>query len=224
MHPRIIDYDASRFDFRALIESYAGTDALEDLKAQLTNDPASGNSLYKNMEQSPVFKSIYAGLDSPTGREFYQLYAQFVREVIRPRYDGPIYYQTRPSHRVLFADVPGESRFHRDADYGHDPAEVNYWVPQTPAYDTNTFWIESEAGKADYRPVELGTGQFVEFPGATLSHGAKNNTTGKSRVSFDFRVIPADRAPERYRDPATAGPGDESNPVRANALKFTYCE
>lgn len=222
MKTQTLTYDTRVYPFRQLIGKYIGEDDLEKLSATYDSDPALENSLYKNMEQSPVFRAMYAGLASAEGQQFYELYERFVREVIRPQYDGPIYYQTKPSHRILFADVPGQSRFHRDADYGHDPAEVNYWVALTPAYGTNTFWIESEEGKGDYRPVEAMPGQYVRFRGSILSHGAKNNTTGKSRVSFDFRVIPAAQAPAAYRGEQTET--DEANPVRANALKFSYCE
>ena len=223
MKTQVLDYDPHTFPFRKLISEYIGATELEELKATYHDDPSLENSLYKNMEQSPVFRAMYAGLASDEGQQFYDLYERFVREVIRPQYDGPIYYQTKPSHRILFADVPGQSRFHRDADYGHDPAEVNYWVALTPAYATNAFWIESEAGKEDYRPVEVAADQYVRFRGSTLSHGAKNNTTGKSRVSFDFRVIPAEEAPARYKQQEEADPNDK-NPVSANALKFSYCE
>ncbi|WP_116126755.1 hypothetical protein [Lewinella sp. IMCC34183] len=223
METKLFDYDPARYPFRSLISRYIGTDDLEDLRAAYTSDPELANSLYKNMEQSPVFKAMYAGLRSAEGEEFYAVYECFIREVIRPQFTEPIYYQTKPSHRILFADVPGQSRFHRDADYGHDPAEINYWVALTPAYATNTFWIESEEGKEDYQPVETRPGQYARFRGSTLSHGAKNNTTGKSRVSFDFRVIPAADAPARYREQAAAD-ANAANPVQANALKFSYCE
>lgn len=222
MNTQIHKYDASAYDFRGLIAEYIGKTDLENLSASYTDDPTAANSLYKNMEQSPVFRAMYAGLDSKEGEQFYELYRRFIREVIRPQYDGPIYYQTRPSHRILFADVPGQSRFHRDADYGHDPAEVNYWVALTPAYDTNTFWIESEKGLEDYRPVVAEVGEYARFRGSTLSHGAKNNETGKSRVSFDFRVIKADEAPAAYRQEGEGAGGGE-NPVMVNALKFSYC-
>ena len=122
MKTTLFDYDTARYPFGRLIGEYIGTQELETLHASYDSDPALANSLYKNMEQSPVFRAMYAGLSSPAGEEFYATYERFVREVIRPQYDGPIYYQTKPSHRILFADVPGQSRFHRDADYGHDPA------------------------------------------------------------------------------------------------------
>ncbi|MGB3798185.1 MAG: hypothetical protein WA952_00140 [Lewinella sp.] len=223
MKTKILSYDAERYPFEKLFQDFLDTKALSELTASYSDEPSLANSLYKNMEQSPVFKRMYRELEAPGGQVFYDLYARFIEEEVRPQFDGPIYYQAKPSHRILFADVPGQSRFHRDADYGHDTNEINYWVPLTPAYGTNTFWIESEVGQANYEPVETKPGEYVRFPGATHAHGAKANTTGRSRVSFDFRVIPADLAPPAYREGSNQNEG-EDNPVRANALKFIYCE
>ena len=217
----IFNYDPATYDFRGVIASLLGRQDLTTLTADYADGAdRARNSLYKNMEQSPHFRRLYAGLESESGRAFYTLYERFVREVIRPQYAEPIYYQRRPSHRILFADTPGQSRFHRDRDYGHHSSEVNYLVVQTPAFATNTIWIESEEGKADYAPVELEPGQYVRFKGVDLEHGAQLNTTGRSRVSFDFRVIPASQMRERDHGYFNA---DERNPVRRNARDFAYC-
>lgn len=221
MTTTILNFDPEAYPFHQIIAGYVGRDDLTNLRAEYgeTAD-RSGNSLYKNMEASPLFRRMYAALNGKAGQSFYNLYRRFLADVIRPRFDGPIYYQTKPSHRILFADTPGQSRFHRDSDYGHDPAEINFLVPQTPAAGNNTMWIESEVGKEDYGPLDMELGQFARFHGAVLSHGAMVNDTGRSRVSFDFRVVPADRAPERYR---THQETDAlGNPVMDNAQKFSY--
>jgi hypothetical protein len=48
------------------------------------------------------------------------------------------------------ADQPGTKRQHVlrhcDADYFHQPHELNFWLPCTPAYGSNTRWLESEPG------------------------------------------------------------------------------
>ena len=222
MTTTVLSYDPERYDFRGVLARLIGSERLDRLTADYDDAAERGtNSLYKNMEQSPHFRRLYAGLESPAGTAFYTLYERFVREQIRPQYDEPIYYQRRPSHRLLFADTPGESRFHRDRDYGHHPAEVNYLLVQTPAFDTNTIWIETEEDRADYAPVTLDVGQYVRFKGVHLKHGARLNTTGRSRVSFDFRVLPASQMPAADR---SGGPSDEANPIRRNARDFVRCE
>ena len=219
----IQNFDPVEYDFVRLLQTYIGAEDLTRLTTDYTDaDDRSANSFYKSMEQSPHFRRMYAGLESDAGQAFYQLYERFVREVIRPQYPGPIYFQARPSHRILFADTPGESRFHRDGDYGHHAAEVNYQVAQTPVYGNNAMWIESQENLGDYAPVELAVGQYARFRGVSLSHGARANDTGRSRVTFDFRVIPADLAPAAYVGAAHGA--DAANPVQRNARNFRYCE
>ena len=75
--------------------------------------------------------------------------------------------------------------FHRDRDYAHNVNEVNFWLPVTRAFDTNTIWIESEEGKEDFQPLECGVGESWMFNGCHLKHGNKINTTEQTRVSFD---------------------------------------
>ena len=38
---------------------------------------------------------------------------------------------------------------------GHEPAEVNFWVPVVDVYGSNTLHTESQPGKGDYRPMRL---------------------------------------------------------------------
>ena len=214
----VLSFSPERFPFHDLIAAYIGTDALSDLEAGLpAGGVGEGASLYKNMEAAPAHVALYEGLQGPSGEEFYALYRQFLREVIAPQFDGAIYYQRRPSHRILFRDTPGSPRYHRDRDYGHDPAEVNYLVPQTRAFATNAMWLESAEDEGDFEPVELELGEYLRFDGANCRHGAHANESGYTRVSFDFRVIPAAIAPASVR---AAAAGESGNPVRDNALAF----
>ena len=220
----VLAYDLAAYPFRDLIAACVGTDDLEGLRAAL---PAAavgeGASLYRNMEQTAAHQALYAGLAGAPGEAFAKTYLRFLREVIAPQYPGEdLYYQVRPSHRILFADTPGASRYHRDRDYGHHPAEVNYLVPQTRAFGTNALWIESADGAGDFAPVALAVGEYLRFDGANRAHGAQVNVTGQTRVSFDFRVVPASLADEDIRTSdararAAAGGG---NPVRDNARHF----
>ena len=222
---KLYEYDVSTYNFPQIIAGYLQVDDLSALRSDVGDDPTQAkNSLYKNMEQATHYRHLYEHLNGAAGERFYDTYERFVREVIQPQYGEPIFYQKKPSHRILFYNNPGESRFHRDKDYGHSTAEINYSVPQTDAFDTNTFWIESEEGKEDFTPIEMKLGQFVRFNGASLKHGAKANTTGKSRVSFDFRVIPLSNAPAEFTDTSAWKEEDKDNPLFQNAHNFVLCE
>jgi len=220
----IYQYDLKDYNFPQIIADFLEVDDLSDLRSEVPDDDeAKGYSLYKNMERSVFYKRLYDSLKGEVGQKFYDTFENFVKEVIRPQYDEPIFYQQKPTHRILFANNPGESRFHRDRDYGHNEAEINYSVPQTAAFDTNTIWIESEEGKNDFQPMEMQVGEFARFNGASLLHGAKVNTTGRSRVSFDFRVIPQSKAPATFTDTSAWKEEDKNNPLFQNAHDFVLC-
>ena len=221
---KIYEYAIEEYNFLKIIADYLKVDDLTCLETDVSSAAGAQHSLYKNMEQATLYKRLYDGLNGATGQQFYQTYERFIQKVVRAQFSEPIYYQKKPTHRILFLNNPGESRFHRDRDYGHSKAEINYLVPQTPAYDTNTFWLESEEGKEDFRPVNMQIGEFVRFNGASLKHGAKVNTTGKSRVSFDFRVIPSSKAPASFTNTSAWKEEDKDNPLFKNAHNFVLCD
>jgi len=152
------------------------------------------------------------------------VYMKFIGEVIRPIYDEAIYYQSKPTHRILYRNSKGVSRFHRDKDYGHSMFEINYFVPQTEAFGTNTVWIESEEGKEDFKPMDLKPGQFARFDGPNLMHGAKLNTTGKTRVSFDFRIVKSSDLSSSDNSIKADATYDLQKELSRNAHRFKICE
>ena len=89
---------------------------------------------------------------------------------------------------------------HCDADYHHPPAEVNWWLPLTTVFGSNTLHTESEPGKGDFSPVELGYGQVLRFYGNLCQHYAVPNISGVSRVSFDLRVLAVEHHDDRWTD------------------------
>lgn len=220
----VLRFDAARYPFHELIAEFVGEADLASLTADdlPAGGVGEGASLYKNMEAAAAHKALYAGLASARGDDFYALYRRFVREVVVPQFGEAVYYQRRPSHRVLFRDTPGSPRYHRDRDYGHDPVEVNYLVPQTRAFGTNAMWLESSEDAGDFAPAELELGEYLRFDGANCRHGAHANDSGATRVSFDFRVVPASLAPDDVR--ASAKTGRTGNPVQDNARSFALIE
>lgn len=96
------------------------------------------------------------------------------------------YIQRVPTFRVHLRNSLAVGDWHRDSDFGHDPSEVNYWVPLTRAYGNNTVWIDKEPVHAEY-------GDVIVFDGANSWHGNVVNDTDISRVSMDFRTIPRDK-------------------------------
>ena len=87
---------------------------------------------------------------------------------------------------------------HCDADYFHQPHEINYWLPCTPTFGSNTLHVESAPGRADYRPMELQVGELLRFFGHQCDHFSLPNESGVTRLSLDFRVVPRSRFRECY--------------------------
>jgi hypothetical protein len=134
-------------------------------------------------------KTRWHGIFYETFPSWRPLYERFIREIIGPALDDKFYYQAIPTFRVHLPDNVAVGEFHTDADYGHPEGAVTFWVPLTPAFDTNSMWVESRPGKGDYRSVDTGPGTIVVFDAVHLRHGNLPNKTGVTRVSFDFRCL-----------------------------------
>jgi ectoine hydroxylase-related dioxygenase (phytanoyl-CoA dioxygenase family) len=62
--------------------------------------------------------------------------------------------------------------------------------------ETTAIWAETLPGLGDYHPLNVEKGNILAFNGNMCNHGNKINSTGKSRISFDFRVLS-----EEFYDP-----------------------
>ena len=136
-------------------------------------------------QDTEVHRKFYDGFEriEPT-------YWRFLRQQIALLFAEPVYVQRVPTFRTSFPDGTAVSRYHRDSEYHHQAGTMNFWVPMTPAFGGNSIWVESEPDLGDFRPVELSPGEFLRFDAIELRHGNQQNDTGRTRVSFDFRVIP----------------------------------
>jgi len=105
-------------------------------------------------------------------------------------------------------------RMHNDAEFGHQPGETNFWLPLTEVNLDNTLWVESGYQRGDWRPVLIGRehstdnehldGDLAEvfwFNGTLARHFARCNSSGKTRVSLDFRCTLEDVFEHTWRSP-----------------------
>jgi hypothetical protein len=107
---------------------------------------------------------------------------------------------------VHLPDKVAVGTIHTDAQYHHPRGEETFWVPLTPAHDTNTVWIADDDDVL--RPANVEPGQIVQFSAVTRRHGNQVNVTGRSRVSFDFRCLPVRLLP------TVEGPPSENTKLR----------
>lgn len=188
-------YEKEKYLFESIIKNWFDVDDLSELhkikKYKLfkslapfgteENDQSTHwhNLFYKNYRIDPIFANAYM---------------IFLRDIILPRYSDGIIYQKIPTFRIHFPNNIAVGEFHKDKQYrdvmwAEQVNEINYYVPLTSAYDTNTIWAESKEDLGDYSSFNCEYGDCVEWDASNLMHGNKVNKENKTRVSFDFRVI-----------------------------------
>lgn len=144
--------------------------------------------------------SLRAG--RPAGAEttaFVEVYKRFVRDVIRPSMEEEVViFEANPNLRILTVGGKALTGSHKDADWGHVPQEINFWLPLVQVYGSNSLWLESDPGRGDFQPACGDVGQVLRFYGNQCLHFSRDNCTDTTRVSLDFRVV-------RGRDFAASG-------------------
>jgi len=79
---------------------------------------------------------------------------------------------------------------HTDAQYGHPPGEVNFLLPVTQTFGSNSLYVEGAPNRGDFEPFDLAYGEMMQWSGNNHRHCSPRNISNSTRVSFDFRVIP----------------------------------
>ena len=103
---------------------------------------------------------------------------------------------------------------HCDSFYGHQPGQINFWLPLTRSFGSNSLYSESEPGKRDFHSFDcnlnllnnnqsannegkmtmIDTGnnvtEMMRFYGNECVHFTEANRTEITRVSLDFRIVP----------------------------------
>lgn len=142
---------------------------------------------------------------TPAYNRFCELYRRLLREEVLPELachavaarsgegeacdmEGVV--QSSPVLRVVMPSRHFATKMHRDADYGHISEELNYWVPLTPVWGSNSLYAETFPGREDFAPFEGDAGHMFRWWGNRCGHYAEANATDGTRVSFDFRVVP----------------------------------
>ncbi len=185
-------YDANEYSFRDVVCGWLDTDDLSKLHYIQQYE-----HFKRENDQSTIWhKKFYEMIRSD--KSFNDIYVNFLKNIVKPRYKEEIVYQKIPTFRVHLPGNVSVGEYHKDkhyrnVDWAEKVKETNYYLPLTKAYGTNTIWAETEENKGDYKPFNLNYGECIEWDASNLTHGNKDNITSKTRISFDFRVIPKSR-------------------------------
>jgi ectoine hydroxylase-related dioxygenase (phytanoyl-CoA dioxygenase family) len=173
-------YDTEKYPFFETLSLIFGTKRLSELHEGYKSDVLKR----ENDQKTPFHKKYYDSFNL-----IKPIYLNFIEEVIKPIFGEPIVYQKIPTFRIQMPENVGVGEWHKDKQYNHNQYEINFFLPFTRAFDTNTIWAETEEDKGDFVPLEANYGEFIMWEGIRLTHGNKINKTNRSRVSVDFRVV-----------------------------------
>ncbi len=196
---KVLKFSKEKFDFDKILKDLFEINNLDNLheKFSIENNI---KPISKDTHTHP-HKIFYNKINS--GWVYFEkLYKSFISDfVLSSLKKERVYYQTFPNFRISFPGNVAVSTWHKDSDSEnlHPKGEINFFLPVTDSYDTNTLWIESEPDKADYSPINLKFGEVFMFNGGDCKHGNKTNLTGKTRVSFDFRIMPLENYNPNYK-------------------------
>jgi len=175
-----------------------------------------------NDRECPFIQDFHEAVDASP--EFNDIYHAFVRKYIMPMFplEKKLVIQKTPNIRFSFptsaaiGDWTHNTRqhdknqkkteereekeerigFHCDSDFGHHFSEMNFILPITEMYGTNSVYYElsHNDGEYNYEYANLTmmqpNNQFFQGYLNKLKHYNRINQTGHTRISFDMRVIP----------------------------------
>ena len=142
-------------------------------------------------EEKRAFAALQASREFT---RFMDAYRRFVFEEIAPTCGDPkgVWFQSPPTIRVAMPSVAPTIKPHSDSQYDrHQKCEMNFWVPVGRAFGNNALRVESRPGANDFVTITLSENQYFRFDGYNCTHFTVPNDTDYTRVSFDFRVVPA---------------------------------
>ncbi len=182
--------NTNKYNFHELVAEVFEVDDLSQLH-KLRDDLLPDEVLNLYTESSTKFHDTFYTKLNDNWIELYELYDNFIHTEIVKVVNEPFHYQKWPSFRVHIPSDQAIHTWHCDGDplHKHPPGEINFFLPLTKCYGTNTIWVESEPWKLDFSPLETEYGQYWMFNGNQCLHGNKPNKTNLTRVSFDFRAM-----------------------------------
>jgi hypothetical protein len=183
----VFAYDVARWDLRAIVAEFFGTDALETLHLDPRWNPHETGLRLPNHFVTRNSWDVSKALREAVVERSMAVIESLVSDHIAA-FAGPIRScQPVAMMRVNFHGSRAILRFHRDQEYGQRSNVVNVWLPVTRVYGSNSMYVESAPGLSDFKPVELEYGEAFMFYGTEMVHGTLDNLSGGTRISYDFR-------------------------------------
>jgi len=206
----VLTYSTKEFPFQETLKEVLGFEGDLTQAHTLIYGSTKWDQITFQNDTSTEFHTRY--YKSPRYSELIQLYHRFLQEWLLPQLEEDEYIvQKEPSFRIHIPNNTALGKrgdeqdnemigLHCDGDYNHPETEMNYMLTITGQSDTNSCYTESEPGKGDFHPINIQYGEVFRFYGNRCRHYNKRNISAVTRISFDFRVIPA----SKYEEQATS--------------------
>jgi hypothetical protein len=188
---------------------------LEDIHVVLNNNILSDEDklFYKQIplfgvnDRKTIFIKIFHNYFD-TCTIFKEKYYNFINNFIKPTFfkgEDFLLVQKTPNIRLHLPNCtnigkrntdPGNDiiGLHSDSEFGHSENEFNFILPITNMFDTNSLYFEpyinSNIPFEMYNNLRLDQNNIAILYLNKLKHYNKINKTNKTRISFDFRIIP----------------------------------
>jgi len=159
---------------------------------------------WKNDRNSIFIKHFHEYVDK--NPIFDETYRQFIRTNIQPLFPKERYLviQKTPNIRYSFPEAaaigcdPNDPEnivgLHCDSNFGHNENEMNFVVPITKMFSTNSIYyeptIDSQIDPIHFENLVLEPNEFLQAYFNKLKHCNRINDTNRTRISFDIRIIP----------------------------------
>lgn len=205
-----LKYNKQKYAFDNLVKSIFQVKSLENLHIERKDLLPTEDLNFGNESKTQFHELFYFNLNNTDlGINLRRLYASFIENEIYPIFQRDILYQTFPTVRFHLPESKAIHYWHCDSDdnHRHPFYEINFQLSLTDSYDTQSTWIESVPGLGDYSPMEMKLGEYYVFDGNRCKHGNKVNTSGKTRVSLDFRILPKESYVENKKSKGSATKG-----------------
>ena len=196
------DYHGELHNLQSLLEKLPEPEKEKCVKIQ---------TLGVNDRQCPFIQDFHEAVDASD--EFKKIYHAFIRKNVLPLFpkETTLVIQKTPNIRFSFPNSAAIGKrkepnaqeseseiekigLHCDSDFGHHFTEMNFILPITPMYDSNSVYYEhvDDEQFQMYKNLKMlnPTSEFFQGYLNKLRHYNKINQTEHTRISFDVRIIP----------------------------------
>ena len=146
---RTFEYNTDLYPFRQIVSEWFDVDNISKL-----HEIKKYNLFDREHDQSSKWHKVFYE-KIREDNSFNELYVKFLTDFVKPWYEEEIVYQKIPTFRVHLVGNVAVGDWHKDRDYRNldwakKVKELNYYVPLTAAYNTNTIWAETSEDKKDF--------------------------------------------------------------------------